>query len=175
MRRFLIAVATLVAAVGFTAPSFAQLATPRLSADEKFALELSSGGLFEIQSSAIALQKSENNAVRDFAQKMIEDHSAADAKLKDTLKQANMNVLETKIDAPTMQKLDYLKVADRDFDRQYIQVQREAHRDTVKLLENYIQRGNNEPLKQLANDLLPTIKQHLEMADNLKPRESARR
>ncbi|WKW49905.1 DUF4142 domain-containing protein [Rhodomicrobium lacus] len=175
MKRFLIAVAALLVAAGFTAPSFAQLATPKLTADEAFIHELSASGIFEIQAAYIALLKSNNEEVRQFAKKMAEDHSAADAKLKETLAQANLKEPEIKIDGPRLQKLDYLKVADRDFDRQYIQSQREAHRDTVKLLENYIQRGDNAQLKQFATNLLPTIKHHLEMADTLRPRESARR
>ncbi|MBT3072137.1 DUF4142 domain-containing protein [Rhodomicrobium sp. Az07] len=175
MRRFLIAVAALLTAASFAAPSFAQLATPKLSPAQTFVRDLSSAGQFEIQSSYIALQKTDNEDVRQFARKMVEDHSAADAKLKDTLKQANIKEPTVTIDERRMQELDYLKVADRDFDRQYIQQQRKAHRDTVKLLENYIQRGDNAELKQFATNLLPTIKQHLEMADNLKPKESARR
>ncbi|KAI94352.1 hypothetical protein T281_11370 [Rhodomicrobium udaipurense JA643] len=175
MRRFLIAAAAFLVAAGFTAPSFAQLSTPRLTPDQAFVRDLSSGGLFEIQAAYIALQKTDNEDVRQFAKKMVEDHGAADAKLKDTLREANIKEPQITIDERRMQELDYLKVADRDFDRQFIQQQRKAHTDTVKLLENYIQRGGNEQLKQFATNLLPTIKQHLEMADTLKPKESARR
>jgi putative membrane protein len=178
MKRFLIAVAAVTATMCAVAPGADAQQLERgvrnMSA-ESFAQNLGSGNQFEIQSSMIALQKSNNEAVKQFAHKMVEDHQAADQKLKDTLKAANLPVPSVVVDVTHMQKLDNLKVADIDFDRHYIQAQREAHRDTVKLLENYIQRGDNAQLKQFATNLLPTIKHHLEMADTLRPRESARR
>lgn len=40
--------------------------------------------MFEIQSSQIAQQKAQNDRVRQFAQSMIQDHTAAGEKLKST-------------------------------------------------------------------------------------------
>ncbi len=77
------------------------LAGPATSADagskslsftnaEAFAQELKSSSDFEIVSSSLAQQQSKNEEIKKFAQKMIDDHQAANRKLTDTLKQARL-------------------------------------------------------------------------------------
>jgi putative membrane protein len=133
-----------------------------------FAQELKSSGQFEMASSAQALARSDNDEVKTFAQKMIDDHKAADQKLDETLKQANLpepDLAMTEEHTELMQQLDLANGA--AFDRRYVQDQIQGHREAIQLLEGYSKRGDNNALKQLASSLLPTIEEHYRLAQEL--------
>jgi predicted outer membrane protein len=52
----------------------------------EFVNKATNSSLFEIQSSQLAQQKSQNNRVREFAQKMVQDHTAAADRLRRPLR-----------------------------------------------------------------------------------------
>ena len=134
-----------------------------------FAQELKSSGQFEIQSSQLALRTSSNNEIKKFAQKMIDDHTAADQKLTETLKQANLPGLKYGMDQDSRGLVKQLAVfRGAAFDRAYVRDQIQGHEKAVELLEAYSKSGDNDALKQLASTLLPTIKEHLQMAEGLR-------
>src|SRR4051812_20875797 len=50
--------------------------------DEKFIKDAAHGGWMEVQMGKLGLQKSQNDQVKQFSQKLIDDHSKANAELK---------------------------------------------------------------------------------------------
>ncbi len=134
--------------------------------------KVAAAGQFEIQSSQLALQKSQNDAVKQFAQRMIEDHTKLGEKLKTTLQNANIPVPDEPLSGEVQRKLTQLQAADgANFERLYINDQVKAHKKAVRLLRRYAKRGGNDALKQFASEALPMIQKHLELARDL--RESA--
>ncbi len=107
---------------------------------------------------------------------MIDDHTAADKKLMDTLKQAKLPTPEYAMDTEDRDLINQLTVLQGSaFDRAYVRDQIQGHKQAVELLEGYSKQGDNEALKQLASTLLPTIKEHLQMAEGLSSSVTARR
>lgn len=51
------------------------------SADQKFMMMAATGGMAEVEMARVALQKSSNESVKQYAQKMIDDHTAAGEEL----------------------------------------------------------------------------------------------
>ncbi len=107
---------------------------------------------------------------------MVHDHQEADQKLTETLKQANLpgpvyGMMERQQDVFNQ----LFATVEPQFDSRYLQDQLKGHEDTVALLEGYSQHGDNDPLKQLASTLLPTVKEHLQMAEQLRSSVTARR
>jgi len=125
--------------------------------------------LFEIKSSRLALDKTKNQQVRDFAQRMIDDHQQAGQKLKSTLSDAQLRVAPPQqLDqehASMLEKLQSLRGA--DFDRTYVKMQTQGHEKTIALFEFYAQNGDNADLRQFASNLLPTLQQHYEMIQSI--------
>ncbi len=176
MRNFVIAAVAILALAGFAASAEARSKAHALTTAGDFAQELKSSGQFEVEASTVALQKSRNDDLKKFAQKMIDDHKAADQKLMDTLKQANLPEPKYSMLAEQRDLLFQLTASDgAAFDRKYVQDQIQAHRQAINLLDTYSKRGDNDALKQLASSLLPTIKEHLKMAEELSPKVTARR
>jgi putative membrane protein len=134
-----------------------------------FIEKIGNANQFEIQSSQLALQKSHNDAIRKFAQRMIDDHTKLGDELKDTLKQANLPGPGVKLDKEPealLAKLESLNGA--AFDSTYIRDQRVGHQQAIRLLEGYVRKGSNETLKQFASKILPEIKEHERLADELR-------
>ncbi len=176
MRNFVIAALAVFAFAGFVASAEARSKADAMTTAEGFAQELKSSGEFEIQSSTVALQKTKNEQLRNFAQKMIDDHTAADKKLTETLKQANLPEPKYALLTKPREKLQYLEASTGNtFERRYVQDQIQAHTQAVHLLETYSKRGDNDALKQLASNLLPTIKEHLRLAEGLQQNVTAKR
>jgi putative membrane protein len=170
--------AAAVAALLIAGPSMAQNTTPPKSADQiqpagitvpqDFANKAGPAGLFEIQSSQLALKMSQSADIKGFAQKMIDDHTKA----ADDLKAAAGNdgvTVPTTLDADgttNLQKLQGAKAG--DFDALYVQMQTDAHIAAVGLYAGYAQGGQAGAIKDHATKTLPALKMHYDMVLKLK-------
>lgn len=150
-----------VAAISFAAFTGTAHALGTPKADE-FVQKASQSGMFEIESSKIALSRSSNADVKAFAQQMIDDHTAAAAKLKAAAEANGLGAsVATALDEKHQKKLDKLtKEEADDFDDEYVDVQESAHRKAVKLFEDYAKDGDNAALKAHASETLPKLQQH---------------
>jgi len=138
---------------------------------QNFIQNAAMSNMLEIQTSQRALQVSQNAEIRDFAQQMIDDHKSAEQKLETALKDEG-NGLDKLIPASLDSK--HQKIADRldkernkDFEKDYVGVQRDGHNDAVSLFTKYSKNGDDGALKTLAGQLLPTLQHHQSMADDL--------
>lgn len=127
------------------------------------------GGMFEVESSKIALTRSTNPEVKTFAQEMVTDHTKAGEALKEAVKASGVTVAVPPIlDEEHQKKVTALKEADaKDFDEDYIEAQEDGHDKTIALFEDYAKDGENAVLKKFAADTLPTLKTHKEHVDTL--------
>ncbi|MDW6026623.1 DUF4142 domain-containing protein [Mesorhizobium sp. BAC0120] len=141
---------------------------PALAADsaQDFVDKAASGGIFEVDSSKIAQDKARDQSVKDFAQKMIDDHGKANAKLKTIAGEEKLKV-PTELDAKHKSDLDALRSAKDPVDNEYVQMQRDAHTDAVKLFESYAKDGDNAQLKAFAQETVPTLKMHKDMIEKI--------
>ena len=147
------------------------LVHPAWSADsaQDFVNEASVGGMFEVESSKAVIGKVHSEDVKEFAQKMIDDHGAANAKLAAIAGDQKLQVPKT-LDANHKGELEALSGSTDGVDEFYVKLQRDAHDDAVKLFENYAQDGDNADLKTFAAQTLPTLKMHQEMAEEMASR-----
>jgi putative membrane protein len=125
-----------------------------------FVSQAANSDMFEIQSSELALKKTKDSRIRDFAQMMVRDHTAASEKLKAA---AAGQMVPTTLDQEHSQMLQQLQQAnDNDFSRSYVQMQFNGHQKAVALFENYGQGGDNAQLKQFAQQTVPKLREHLQ-------------
>jgi putative membrane protein len=142
-----------------SAASAALAQTPSVT-DDEFVTKAAVGNTFEIEESKLALEKASDEKVKQFAQHMIDDHQDALRKLQEAAGD-NRAKAEAKLDEPHQAKVDNLKAfSGRDFDKIYIADQIASHDETVNLLSDYRQNGQNEALSDWADDALPSVKQH---------------
>ncbi|MBZ9796098.1 DUF4142 domain-containing protein [Mesorhizobium sp. ES1-4] len=144
------------------------MAMPALAAvsAQDFVDKAAIGGKFEVDSSQVALNKAQDQSTKDFAQKMIEDHGKANAKLETVAGEQKLKV-PTALDAQHQDELDKLKNAQAPIDQAYLDMQRKEHADAIKLFEDYAQAGDNAALKTFARQTVDTLKMHQQMLEKI--------
>lgn len=117
------------------------------------------GGMFETQTSRMALHLSANPAVRDFAVRMISEHGKANTDLRAIAEGAGLK-LPAALDPPHQENLETLKSAGDSFPGRYVTMQQKDHAALVQLFQSYAADGGNPQLKGFARQILPTLQQH---------------
>jgi putative membrane protein len=118
--------------------------------------------MYEIQSSQLAVQRSQSPAVKQFAQQMVSDHTMTTNKLKPLAQQAGVQP-PMALDARRAGLLENLQAASADdFDDRYIDQQTAAHTEALNLHRAYAERGDNAALKAFAAETAPAVEQHLQ-------------
>lgn len=161
------AVLLFLVALAAAAPAFAAM---RASTDE-FIQKTAAGNKFEIDTSNLALDKANSAEIKNFARQMIADHTKAGEDFKAALAKAGKSTPppDATPDADHRKVLDDLQAATGDdFDVKYAAAQVAAHDETVALFQNYIKNGDQKDLKSFAENTLPVLLRHQEMAKSLK-------
>ncbi|MCE0464509.1 DUF4142 domain-containing protein [Pseudomonas uvaldensis] len=130
------------------------------------------GGIAEIETSKLALEKSASADVKAFANTMITDHTKANQELMSLAKQHDIEVPdETTLMKKAKAKI--LEVRDESFDAAYANNQVKAHEETIALFKKEAEtvtddkKAGNTELKAFAQKMLPHLQEHLEMAKKL--------
>ena len=133
-----------------------------------FVTEVAVSDLFEIKASQMAVDKS-SGPTKDFATKMVADHQKTSDELKTLLKTKVPNaVIPPDVDKSHQKMLDKLaSLNGDDFTKQYHKDQVSAHKSAVSLFERYSKSGDQSDLKAWAGETLPTLQEHLKMAEDL--------
>lgn len=151
--------------------AFAQADTAKMSAmkaattQAEFVPMAASAGMFEVESSKLALEKAQKADLKTFAQKMIDDHTKANTELKAAVAASPAKTdIPTMLDAKHQKMLDDLKAASgSQFDAMYMKAQMGAHDEAIGLFQGYAENGEAGPVKEFAAKTLPTLEMHKEM------------
>jgi len=128
--------------------------------------------MFEIQSSKIALMRSQRDDVKTYAKEMIADHTGTSKALMAALKNNDRTIARpsTKLSADNAAKIALLKKAPKaSFDNLYLQQQVAAHQTAWALHKGYALDGTDATLKQVASTAVPVIERHLTHAQQMVP------
>lgn len=149
-------------------PPAAPPAPPPLAASEaSFVQTAAQGGMAEVQMGKLAEQKSKSQAIRQFADKMVTDHTANDQQLQQ-IAQSKGAVLPTDLDADQQSTLTKLQgESGRTFDRDYVASQVQGHNAMLSALQTEAASGTDPDLKKFASDTVPIVQQHLDAAKAL--------
>jgi putative membrane protein len=158
MRNFMIAALASMVLTGCGAPSTADFVQKAAMSD-----------MYEVQAGKLATEKGQSDAVKQFAQQMVDAHTKTTEELTGIVKTKNVKVdLPTKLDAKHQKLIDDLNGAPaKDFDKTYANQQVDAHQEAVHLFKKYAAKGDDADVKQFAEKTLPTIEHHLDEAKKL--------
>ncbi len=142
-----------------------------------FAL-LHESNLGEITAGQVAMQKATDEEVRDFAQMMIDEHTALDQEGAALAAQLGVAPALPDNALPTLQagELAMLQAAaaGAPVDRTYIQQQLFAHQRPLGLVDESIQRAQRAALRQmLQTEVRPHVAAHLAEAQQIRTRIGA--
>jgi putative membrane protein len=141
--------------------------------DQKFLRAAAQGGMAEVDLGHLAIKKSSSSEVKAFGQRMIDDHSKANERLKalaiskSFALPVHMNAEQKKM----KEKLAGLSAA--DFDRQYMKHMAEDHEKDVAEFQTESVDAKDTDIKEFASSTLPTLKEHLKLAQDLAAKTGA--
>ena len=160
---------TAPAAPAATAPAAAPATPVKLSnADREALTDLAMANMAEIATAKIALGKSANPEVKGFAQRMVDDHTKAQAEVQ-ALAKAKGVELPTELNVKYKAKSAMLQALKGEiFNRTYIkQSGRTDHLDTHSKLKGSLDELKDPDVKALVTKIRPIVEQHLIMAEEM--------
>jgi putative membrane protein len=146
----------------------ARAGNPELSAqDEEFLMHAAKGGMAEVKMGRVAAQQAKSPKVKEFAQHMIQDHTASNEEL--TGLASDLGVTPPQSVGSEHQKMlsQLSELSGAKFDQQYVIGQLKSHREMISIFKQQLEEGKNKELKQFAKDTLPTLQEHLTMAERI--------
>jgi len=157
-------------AAGATGPALATgiPATPLTSGDTKFVSMQLEGNMAEIKLAQLALKQSQDQNVRNFAQKMITDHTQAYQTLLPMAQR--QNIAEPTTLTPRQQEM-FERLSKLDgvaFDVTYTNDMIRMHEMTIKALNDELTHGQSQWLNTWVQNTRPVVQQHLALAQQLK-------
>jgi putative membrane protein len=135
-----------------------------ISADMPFVREASSGNLMEIRLGQLAQSKASNQAVKQFAQRMVADHNNLLNQLTSVASTSGQSFTPT-MDSRHQNQIDRLQgLSGAEFDRNYMSLMIRAHQRDVTHFQTQSQSAHSNQVRTLAANSLPVLQQHLSLA-----------
>jgi putative membrane protein len=148
--------------------------TPKVD-DKKFVKDAAIGGMAEVELGKLAAEKGSSEAVKQFGQKMVDDHSKANDQLKQLASKEGITIPDT-LDSKHQSRVDKLaKLSGPKFDKAYVKDAVKDHEKDVSEFKNEAQYGSDPNVKQFASNTLPVLQEHLTAAKDLNKTEKAQK
>jgi len=143
------------------------LANQQAMADQAFVRKALEGGAAEVQLGQLAQQKSQSDDVKQFGQKMVEDHTQLGDQMKPIAQQLGVKEPKglSKKDKELVAKLE--RLSGQQFDEAYIQAMVKDHKQDLKEFKDEAQAAQNPNVKQVAQQGAGVISQHLQMIQQI--------
>ena len=132
--------------------------------DKEFVTKAGMGGLAEVQMGNLALQKASSADVKSFAQRMVTDHSKANAELAQFATTKGL-ALATELAGDHKSAMDHLtSLSGAEFDKAYMHHMVPDHQKDVAEFERAAGGAADAEVKAWAGKVLPTLREHLQLA-----------
>ena len=143
-------------------------AAGKLSAtDTKFVHEAAVGGLAEVALGKLAAQKASSPDVKQFGQRMVDDHSKANDELKTYASQKGVTLPADLDQAHKATEARLSKLSGEAFDKAYMADMVKDHDKDVAAFKHASTAASDADLKAWASKTLPTLQEHQTMAKSI--------
>lgn len=123
--------------------------------------------LGEIELGKLAEEKGNNQAIKDFGKRMVEDHSKLETQIQDLAKANGVTLPSQPGSAASSLRQQLSKDSGAQFDQTYIQHMLSGHKQAIATFENEIEHGQNPAFKSYAESALPVIQGHIRIAEDV--------
>lgn len=140
-------------------PAAAQVMTPT-----EYVATAGASDLYEITSSRVVLETTQDPKVREFAQMMVTHHTKSTADVKAAAARSRVRAAPPKLN-PLQQELVTELRAENDVarDAAYVAQQKASHGQALNVQKAYAMEGTAPGLKSVAGAIVPVVEQHLTM------------
>jgi putative membrane protein len=151
-----------------TAKTVGQNNRSQNAADDKtFVMNAAMGGMAEVELGRLAVSKASSEHVKQFGQRMVDDHSKANDELKSVASQQKID-LPVSLDSKHQAAVDRLsKLSGSAFDKAYVKEMVKDHDEDVKEFQREAQSGQDSAVRAFASKTLPTLQEHQRMIHDM--------
>jgi len=140
--------------------------------DHTFMKKAAEGGMAEVQMGQLAQQNGQSQQVKDFGQRMVTDHTKANDQLKQVAQHENV-ALPTSPSAHDQAEYNKMSKLHGDaFDKAYSKMMVADHKKDIAEFKQEASAGDDPQVKNFASQTLPTLQEHLQLAEQMKSAES---
>jgi putative membrane protein len=155
-----------LALAGASAATLAADAERTPPAASVFVKKAALDGMTEVEAGKLALDKSKDPKIREFAERMVKDHTKAGAELESIAKAKGLAAPKT-LDAEHQAMVESLKSkSGQEFDHAYAVHMNMDHSKAIALFESATKSADAE-LAGFAQKTLPTLNEHKQLAQEL--------
>lgn len=136
--------------------------------DSKFAVQVASGGMMEVQLGKLAQQKAASQKVKDFGAMMVRDHTKANDELKALAIKKNIVLPPAPGEEHMGHINDLTEKSGKEFDKDYMDLMVKDHENDIAKFEKCSKDASDADLKSFAANTLPTLRKHLDAVKKIK-------
>jgi putative membrane protein len=138
----------------------------RAVAQESWVKKAAQGGMAEVELGKLAQKKAQSDAVKQYAQHMVEDHNKANDELMKVAAVEGITPPSQPAPEHMATKKELTQASGAEFDKKYMEAQIKDHKEMIALFEQGA-KSNSRPIKEYASKTLPSLKKHLKMAQDV--------
>jgi putative membrane protein len=149
-------------------------ATQPLAQEEmEFATKAAQGGLKEVKFGELAQQQAARDEVKQFGQRMVDDHGKAADQLKQIAQNKGIELPQQLSDEDQEKYAELQQKSGAEFDQAYTDEMVSDHEKDVDEFQKYVDEGKDADLIGFAEQSLPMLKEHLQLAQQTQEQASA--
>jgi putative membrane protein len=114
----------------------------------------------------LAAERATNPDVKQFAEKLVTDHTKANAELTSLASAKNVKVDQDNDKDHAYKKLE--KKSGNDFDREFVEEMVDDHEKDIKMFEKAASDAKDAEVRNFASKTLPTLREHLQIVEGLR-------
>ncbi len=130
--------------------------------EKTFIKKAAQGGMTEVALGKLAAEKGGSDAVKDFGNQMVKDHTEISDNLKEVAAKLNVTV-PTELNAKHQAMVDkFSKLSGAEFDNAYVPAMVKDHKEDISEFEHADHTVKNADLKKFIEDSTSVMKDHLQ-------------
>ena len=137
--------------------------------DAKFLVLAGSSNTLELQLSKLAQQRATNQAVKDYANMMVEHHTMAAQEMKKLLSSKGAMIPDTALLPMHKLQIETVMAAQgADFDKAYMRIMVDAHEEDVDEFEDEVTDARDADIRAFASRMMPILQTHYSRAKEIR-------
>jgi putative membrane protein len=134
---------------------------------KEFMKESASGSMMEVQLADVAMQKTQNQEVRNLAQTIKTDHEQLNSQMEQLAQQKQVMLSDSLMDDHRKKVEDLQQKSANEFDKAYVDMMVKDHKDDIDKYEKMRDDTQDSDLQALINNSIPVLQKHHDQAKQL--------
>jgi putative membrane protein len=139
--------------------------------EKVFVKKAAEGGIAEVEMGKLATEKAASPEVKQFGQRMVDDHSKANDQLKQVAENQGITLPTQPSAAEKAEKAKLSKLSGQQFDKAYMATMLKDHKEDIAEFRHESRSGKDAAVRNFAQQTLPTLESHLKEAESIAPKE----